>query len=91
MAEREPAWPAIDKPPHPHDSAHLHVSGAARYCDDEPEPANLLHLAFGLGSAAHAIGPSSTTLAMLAAVATPTPAAVAPSWTLRGVRSPATR
>ena len=38
----------------PHDSAHLHVSGAARYCDDLPEPAGLLHLAFGQSTCAHA-------------------------------------
>ena len=37
-----------------HDSAHLHVSGAARYIDDEAESAGLLHLAFGLSSEAHA-------------------------------------
>jgi xanthine dehydrogenase large subunit len=38
---------------HPHDSAHLHVSGAARYCDDEVEPADMLHLAFGQSTCAH--------------------------------------
>jgi len=38
----------------PHDSAHLHVTGAARYIDDESEPADLLHLAFGLSAHAHA-------------------------------------
>jgi xanthine dehydrogenase large subunit len=38
----------------PHDSAHLHVSGSARYCDDLPEPADLLHLAFGQSTCAHA-------------------------------------
>ncbi|KFE33672.1 xanthine dehydrogenase molybdopterin binding subunit [Thioclava atlantica] len=37
-----------------HDSAHLHVTGAARYVDDIPCPANTLHLAFGLSSEAHA-------------------------------------
>ena len=41
------------EPAHPHDSAHLHVSGTARYCDDEPEPADLLHLAFGRSTCAH--------------------------------------
>ena len=41
------------EPAHPHDSAHLHVSGTARYCDDEPEPADLLHLAFGQSTCAH--------------------------------------
>ena len=40
--------------PHRHDSAHLHVTGAARYIDDEPEAPRLLHLAFGLSSEAHA-------------------------------------
>ena len=40
--------------PQRHDSAHLHVAGTARYIDDEPEPADLLHLAFGLSNQAHA-------------------------------------
>ncbi|MCE0505723.1 xanthine dehydrogenase molybdopterin binding subunit [Roseivivax sp. GX 12232] len=34
--------------PLPHDAAALHVTGAARYIDDIPLPANTLHLAFGL-------------------------------------------
>ncbi|ETX27147.1 molybdopterin cofactor-binding domain-containing protein, partial [Roseivivax isoporae] len=34
--------------PLPHDAARLHVTGAARYVDDIPAPANCLHLAFGL-------------------------------------------
>ncbi len=38
---------------HAHDSARLHVSGAARYCDDEAEPADMLHLAFGQSTCAH--------------------------------------
>ncbi len=38
----------------PHDSAHLHVSGQARYTDDIPVPANTLHAALGLSSHAHA-------------------------------------
>jgi xanthine dehydrogenase large subunit len=37
-----------------HDSAEQHVSGAARYIDDLPEPRNMLHLAFGQSSRAHA-------------------------------------
>lgn len=37
-----------------HDSAHLHVSGAARYADDVAEPAGMLHLAFGQSREAHA-------------------------------------
>jgi xanthine dehydrogenase large subunit len=37
-----------------HESAHLHVSGEARYTDDIPLPANTLHGAFGTSSAAHA-------------------------------------
>ena len=36
----------------PHDSAKLHVTGAARYVDDIPIPANTLHLAFGLSNIA---------------------------------------
>ena len=30
--------------PLPHDSARLHVTGAARYVDDIPTPAGTLHL-----------------------------------------------
>ena len=39
--------------PLPHDSAPLHVTGAARYLDDIPLPAGALHLAFGLSTVAH--------------------------------------
>ncbi|MEM8554259.1 MAG: xanthine dehydrogenase molybdopterin binding subunit [Pseudomonadota bacterium] len=38
--------------PLPHDTAHLHVTGQARYVDDIPAPANALHLAFGTSSVA---------------------------------------
>jgi xanthine dehydrogenase large subunit len=38
--------------PLPHDTAHLHVTGAARYVDDIPTPAGTLHLAFGLSQIA---------------------------------------
>ena len=38
----------------PHDSARLHVSGAAAYTDDLPEPRDLLHMAIGMSSKAHA-------------------------------------
>ena len=34
--------------PLPHDSALLHVTGEALYCDDIPLPATALHAAFGL-------------------------------------------
>ena len=34
----------------PHDAAHLHVTGQARYVDDIPMPAGTLHLAFGLST-----------------------------------------
>jgi xanthine dehydrogenase large subunit len=37
----------------PHDSAELHVSGEALYCDDIPTPANTLHAAFGVSTIAH--------------------------------------
>jgi xanthine dehydrogenase large subunit len=37
----------------PHDSAHLHVTGQARYIDDLPAPEGALHLAFGLTDVAH--------------------------------------
>ncbi|MDQ1157028.1 xanthine dehydrogenase large subunit [Sphingomonas sp. SORGH_AS 950] len=49
-----PAAEPILKPSLPHDSAVLHVTGAARYVDDEPEPADLLHLAFGQSGETHA-------------------------------------
>ena len=39
--------------PLPHDSAALHVSGAARYVDDIALPAGALHLVFGLSDCAH--------------------------------------
>ncbi len=38
----------------PHDAAHLHVAGTARYIDDIPVPAGCLHLAFGLSAHASA-------------------------------------
>ncbi|SDI73313.1 xanthine dehydrogenase molybdopterin binding subunit [Pseudomonas panipatensis] len=38
--------------PRPHDSAELHVSGAARYVDDIQAPADLLHAAVGLSDIA---------------------------------------
>ncbi len=38
----------------PHDSADLHVAGAAAYVDDLPEPPGLLHLAFGHATDGHA-------------------------------------
>jgi xanthine dehydrogenase large subunit len=38
--------------PLPHDAAHLHVTGSARYVDDIPTPSGTLHLAFGLSTVA---------------------------------------
>ena len=38
--------------PMPHDAAHLHVTGQARYIDDIPTPSVTLHLAFGLSEIA---------------------------------------
>ena len=37
-----------------HDSAELHVTGAAAYTDDIPEPRGTLHAAIGVSPAAHA-------------------------------------
>jgi len=54
MADRDSGWPAMVKPAHPHDSALLHVTGAAHYVDDGAEPAAMLHLAFGQSAHAHA-------------------------------------
>src|ERR1700742_1528397 len=39
--------------PLPHDSAHLHVTGKALYCDDIALPPNTLHAAFGISSIPH--------------------------------------
>lgn len=39
--------------PLPHDTAHLHVTGAARYLDDIHTPQDTLHLAFGTSPIAH--------------------------------------
>ena len=36
--------------PAAHDAARLHVTGAARYVDDIPDPQDVLHLAFGLST-----------------------------------------
>jgi xanthine dehydrogenase large subunit len=49
------AVPVLDKPEASpkHDSAHLHVSGRALYCDDIALPANTLHAAFGVSSIVH--------------------------------------
>ena len=41
--------------PLPHDSAPMHVTGAARYIDDIPVPADCLHLAFGLSHVARGV------------------------------------
>jgi xanthine dehydrogenase large subunit len=38
----------------PHESAHLHVSGEARYIDDLAEPKGTLYAAVGMSSQAHA-------------------------------------
>ena len=43
----------VGEPQH-HDSAYLHVSGNARYTDDLPEPKDLLHIALGTSTHAHA-------------------------------------
>ena len=40
---------------HPHESAHLHVAGAAPYTDDLPELAGTLHAALGLSPLAHGV------------------------------------
>ena len=40
--------------PLPHDSARLHVTGRASYTDDLPEPRDLLHVAVGMSTVAHA-------------------------------------
>ena len=49
-----PATATAVHTPHPHDSAHLHVSGEATYVDDIPELAGTLYAALGLSQHAHA-------------------------------------
>ena len=49
-AERAGARVGISRP---HESAHLHVAGAAPYVDDIPELAGTLHAALGLSPVAH--------------------------------------
>jgi xanthine dehydrogenase large subunit len=46
------APPAVVGRALPHESAHLHVAGAAPYTDDLPEPAGTLHAALGLAPVA---------------------------------------
>lgn len=55
MRVSDPAEPrsGLVHRPIAHDSAELHVSGRANYADDLPEPAGLLHLAFGKSDCAH--------------------------------------
>ncbi len=54
MAEADPDIRQAVGRPVPHDSAVGHVSGAAIYADDLPQPPGLLHLAFGQSARAHA-------------------------------------
>ncbi|HEY0767897.1 MAG TPA: xanthine dehydrogenase molybdopterin binding subunit, partial [Steroidobacteraceae bacterium] len=49
----EPAPAELLGRAHPHDSAHLHVTGQALYTDDIALPANTLHGAFGISTIAH--------------------------------------
>ncbi len=60
--------------PYPHDSAHLHVTGRARYCDDIPLPGNALDAAFGVSTVAHG---RITTLDLSRAAAMPEVVAIA--------------
>jgi len=50
----------------PHESAHLHVAGEARYVDDIPELTGTLHAALGLSTQAHAKVKSMDLSAVLA-------------------------
>src|ERR1700727_1426132 len=43
---------AVGHKPLPHDSARLHVQGAATYVDDIGEPAGTLHIAIGMATKA---------------------------------------
>ncbi|HYE28551.1 MAG TPA: xanthine dehydrogenase molybdopterin binding subunit [Allosphingosinicella sp.] len=52
-APRPPSRQGTVHRPLPHDSADLHVAGAATYVDDIPEMPGTLHLAFGLAADGH--------------------------------------
>jgi xanthine dehydrogenase large subunit len=60
LRNRQPAIPlfepreetAVVHKPHPHDSARLHVRGAATYVDDIREPEGTLHIAVGMADKA---------------------------------------
>ncbi len=54
MAERDPGAVVRAKPSPAHESAHLHVTGEARYADDLAEPEGMLHLCFGQSTEARA-------------------------------------
>ena len=60
--------------PYPHDSAHLHVTGKALYCDDIALPPSTLHAAFGTSRIAHG---RIRELDLAAVIATPGVVAVA--------------
>jgi hypothetical protein len=55
--EHRPAAPVVTAVGQslPHESAHLHVAGAAPYTDDLPEAAGTLHAALGLSPLAHGV------------------------------------
>ncbi|MFN0187001.1 MAG: xanthine dehydrogenase molybdopterin binding subunit [Aquabacterium sp.] len=55
---------------HPHESAHLHVAGAAPYIDDLPQTEGTLHAALGLSPIAHGrlLGIDTAALAALPGV-----------------------
>ena len=55
MNAPHPPWDetAVVGTPAPHDSAALHVAGAAAYTDDLPEPRGTLHAAIGVSAHAH--------------------------------------
>jgi xanthine dehydrogenase large subunit len=72
--ETRPAASQVIGEPYPHDSAHLHVSGKALYCDDIPLPPNALHGAFGVSGIAHG---RIRALDLSAVIATPGVVAVA--------------
>ncbi len=58
MADRTAPPPGSARAVHralPHDSADLHVAGAAAYVDDLPEPPGLLHCAFGHATDGHGV------------------------------------
>ena len=80
---------AVVHKPHPHDSARMHVRGAAPYVDDIREPAGTLHIGIGMSNKAagtlrsldlDAVGAAPGVVAVLTAADIPGKNDIAPAF-----------